>query len=196
MATKKQKSNFDSLFEEAPVVVKKLVKEKPKVVEPEVILPQVVKEENTSLSEMKDESEEASGKGFSIAISDEKLLHRQISARCNNCFISDKCPNYQPDADCSVNFTRLFHGEFKPSDILESSAIILDLQLQRIQRAALFETQNEGIIDPELSKEISRYFDLLQSVKAISENSTAISIKATGEAAKSNGVLAQLLGLK
>ena len=131
----------------------------------------------------------------SIMVPEEKMLHRTQTMQCNTCFLQDKCPSFQENADCSIDWARLFKGEFKPSNVLESSAIILDLQLMRIQRAAHFEMFNEGIIDPELSKEISRYFDMLAQVKAISDNSTAISITAKGEAAKKGGVLAQLLGL-
>lgn len=140
---------------------------------------------------------ENSGMDVGIIIPEDKMTHRKISMQCNSCFISDSCPQYKEDSPCTIDWGRLFNGEFRPTDLLQSAVSVLDLQLMRIQRAATFESLNQGILDPELSRLIQVYFEMIEKFKSLSERpQSTISITAKGDAAKGGGVLSQLLGLK
>ena len=75
---------------------------------------------------------ETNNETVGIIVPEDKMTHRKIGMRCNSCFISDTCPQFKEDSECTIEWGRLFKGEFTPSDILQSSAVILDLQLMRI----------------------------------------------------------------
>ena len=134
------------------------------------------------------------GKEVGLIISDDKMSHRKMAMQCNSCFVADSCPQFKEDSDCTIEWNRLFSGEFRPSDLLQSSVSVLDLQLMRISRASHMEALNQGILDPELSREIGRYFEMMKMFKEMADSpSPTISITARGDAAKSGGVLSQLL---
>lgn len=125
-------------------------------------------------------------------------IHRVLPLRCNDCFMADKgCPKYKVNSDCSISFTELFQISARKDAIQESAYHILELQFERIQRAALFEKGAEGTLDHNLSHEISRYFGMLKDLKYLSETTSSIRITATGAAAtgaaSGGGILSQLL---
>lgn len=155
----------------------------------ELLLAPVKEEENVELVETAVET-------VGITVPEDKMVHRKLGMYCNSCFIADSCPQFKEDSPCTIEWGRLFKGEFTPTDMLQSAVAVLDLQLMRVQRGATFEALNQGVLDPELSREVSRYFELLQQFKALSERQQpTISITAKGEATKSGGVLSKLLGL-
>jgi hypothetical protein len=154
-----------------------------------LLAPEVIASENSQLENV--------GNNMSLTIPDDKMGHRKISMQCNSCFIADNCPQFKEDSPCTIEWSRLFKGEFTPTDLVQSSVAVLDLQLLRINRAATFEAVNTGLLDPELTRNISLYFEMMKMFKDLSERpSPSISITAKGDATKGGGVLSQLLGLK
>lgn len=148
------------------------------------------------LMDREDESGDM-GREVGLIIPEDKMSHRNIAMQCNSCFVADSCPQYKEDSDCTIDWGRLFRGEFTPTDLLQSSVAILDLQLMRINRAFHMEKLNQGILDPELTRNLQIYFEMLQTFKKLSErDQPSISITAKGDATKGGGVLSQLLGLK
>lgn len=164
----------------------------------EVVTPVIVDRMEDLLAPKVDSIDELPvGKELGLIVPDDKMSHRRIPMQCNSCFIADSCPQFQEDSDCTIEWSRLFKGEFTPADLLQSSVAILDLQLMRINRAATFEALNQGILDPELSREIGRYFEMMKMFKDMAESpQPTISITAKGTATQRGGVLSQLLGLK
>jgi len=154
-----------------------------------LLVPEIIEEDDSHMETM--------GNEVSLIIPEDKMAHRKISMQCNSCFISDNCPQFKEDSDCTIEWSRLFNGEFRPSDLLQSAVSVLDLQLLRISRASHMEVMNQGIMDPELTRNIQLYFELMKSFKSMMESpQPTISITAKGDATKSGGILSQILGLK
>jgi hypothetical protein len=154
-----------------------------------LLVPEIIEEDDSHMETM--------GNEVSLIIPEDKMAHRKISMQCNSCFISDNCPQFKEDSDCTIEWSRLFNGEFTPTDLVQSSVAVLDLQLMRINRAATFEAVNQGILDPELTRNIQIYFEMMKMFKDLSERpQPTISITAKGTATQKGGVLSQLLGLK
>lgn len=118
---------------------------------------------------------------------------------CDSCFARDKgCPSYQPGAECSLNFDKLFKNIQRVEALKEAAFDIFSLQYERIQRAAHFERTAGGIIDPVLSQEIATFFDMMKTLKINSRDT--FSITATGKAAeqlaKKEGIFSSLTDSK
>jgi hypothetical protein len=70
---------------------------------------------------------------------------------------------------------------------------VVDMQFERVQRAYKFEIENQGVLDPNLTKEIELFSKLIQDAKRLTEKNSTFTISATGEAAGSGGLLSKLL---
>lgn len=82
------------------------------------------------------------------------LIVRSESMRvCNSCFLKDKCPGFQPDANCLYNIPI----EVRTKDQLQSlHDALLEMQAQRVLFMKMAEDQQGGYSDPNLSSEIDR----------------------------------------
>lgn len=117
---------------------------------------------------------------------------KSIGMVCNNCMVSSNCPQYKPDSSCTIDFNAVFTKMGKSNEAIKVSALdIIALQNERVHRAAHQERLNFGTLDPNLSSEISRYFELLGNYKKLGEKKDKISIEAEGQ--QSLGLLSKLL---
>lgn len=125
-------------------------------------------------------------------------FHSKVPMKCNDCTIFSLCPKGKTDQECQYSFDELFQMLNPKAAIRNSALHIIQLQFDRIQRAALFEKANGGAIDSQLSTEISRYMNLLLNLKSLQQDTTnTFSITASGKAAEqvtqSGGLLSKLL---
>jgi hypothetical protein len=149
---------------------------------------ELVKEE-TNLAETEDEE----SKSISLGRVDPNAAHRKVKAQCNSCFVSETCPKFQAGAYCSMDFKKLFEDEYKMERLPMGYLDVVDMQFERVQRAYKFEIENQGVLDPNLTKEIELFSKLIQDAKRLTEKNSTFTISATGEAAGSGGILSKLL---
>lgn len=127
-------------------------------------------------------------------------VQRTLPMQCDTCYLQDKgCPKAAPGADCSIKFAELFEVSTRNVAIKESAYQVLELQFERVMRGAFIEKANEGVLDSNLSHEITRYFNLLAATKSLQAKTSSLSISASGDAASQaagqGGILSQLLGI-
>lgn len=134
----------------------------------------------------------------SIAVENNEVspFHKKVPLQCDTCNIANDCLRVKPNASCSYHFDELFElSEGYP--LQDSAKHLIELQFDRVQRAALFEKTMGGALDAQLSQELSRYFTMLQSLKGLGETTSKVTISATGRAAtegsKEGGLLSNLL---
>jgi hypothetical protein len=119
-------------------------------------------------------------------------MTKSIGMVCNSCMVSANCPKFQVDSVCTIDFNAVFTKLGKSTEAIKESALdIIALQNERVHRAAHQERLNFGTLDPNLSAEISRYFELLGNYKKLGEKKDKINIEAEGT--QSLGILSKLL---
>ncbi len=109
---------------------------------------------------------------------------------CDNCSISEVCPEYDPGSSCAFHIP----VEIKTKDQLISMLNgALEIQAQRVLFAR-FREDLEGSIDPVVSKEMDRLFTITGQYRDIIDNAETlkVQIEARGQA----GVLSRLFGSK
>lgn len=108
---------------------------------------------------------------------------------CNSCSLRARCPVFLEDATCRYKMPI----QIRTKDELQSTlSSLLEMQLGRVLFARANEEAMGDVINPDVSKEIKLYMDLVAKVKEIESDSSYLSIKATGPAA--GGLISQLLG--
>lgn len=125
---------------------------------------------------------------------DNTMVHRNMRAACNSCFISDTCPQYEPGAECSLDFKMLFDNQRKLEALPQAFLDVVEMQFLRIQKAYVFEMNNQGVLDPNLTKEIELFSEMMSKAKKLAEKNDTFTLTASGEAVKEGGILSKLLG--
>lgn len=82
------------------------------------------------------------------------IITRSESMRaCNTCFLRDKCPGFEPDANCLYNMPI----EVKTKPQLEAlQAALIEMQTHRVMFMQMAEDIEGGYADPNLSSEMDR----------------------------------------
>ena len=122
------------------------------------------------------------------------VTQKSIGMFCDTCMVSSNCPKYEIGSPCTIDFNEVFkRADLTPAEQMKESALdVISLQNERINRAALQERLNYGTLDPNLSAEISRYFELLHQYKKLGEKKDKLTVEAEGT--QSLGILSNLLG--
>lgn len=118
---------------------------------------------------------------------------KTLGMLCDSCMVSSNCPKYEIGAQCTIDFNEIFRrADLTPAEKMKESALdVISLQNERINRAAHQERLNYGTLDPNLSSEISRYFELLNQYKKLGEKKDKLTVEAEGT--QSLGILSSLL---
>lgn len=116
-----------------------------------------------------------------IRIRDKKKLNEvpELQLTCNTCYICDKCPHFEQNATCAIEWEGTEYEGMKPLDML------LAIQKKRILRAAAFEEMDGGVPDQSLSGEMDRLAGLL--LQKADENTTKVKITAEASHRDSSG---------
>ena len=112
---------------------------------------------------------------------------RAYSRNCNSCYLSDMCPAFVVDAQCSINTRPELNNHNDYKDLLDR---VIELQSERVFFAAFAEkTQNAGL-NPEVSQEIEKLTSVMKDAKNIlSASESEVTIRAKG-----SGVISQIFG--
>lgn len=108
---------------------------------------------------------------------------------CNTCYLAGRCPKFVVNQSCVFNFS--LDTDF--SDTKTGMRVLVNIQKERVMRAVLNEKIDGGVLDKNLTNEISVLSQLMFNVENLnSDNTQSIEIKATGS--KGTGILATLFG--
>jgi hypothetical protein len=119
--------------------------------------------EVTDLAQRVDSAVEAatwSSRGLDL---DKVPLQMSVGRFCNNCVIRDKCHAYKEDAACSLSVVQV--EQSIPLMAKNAGRMLLALQFERVQHAAMVERVNGGHYDPVLTKAMLDSLELAQRVQ-------------------------------
>jgi hypothetical protein len=155
-----------------------------------VLLPVMGMETITSFG-----SQTVDTEGDSIEIDPEKVNVIRYNAnplrQCDSCYLSNRCPSFKEHSECAFNLPI----EIRTKDQLQAAMrALLEMQVGRVMFARFAEELEGQGLDPALSSEMDRLFNLIDRFKNISD--TRDTIRLEMEARGSSGVLSRLFGAK
>lgn len=112
-----------------------------------------------------------------------------IGVNCNYCYMSEKCPMFKEGYTCAIDW-----GDNKPKNSKDFMDWLIDVQYQRVKRASVFEKIDGGVPDANLSAEMDRLRDMLQSKETMGMDRLSINVEASAQ--PGGGILAKLFGGK
>lgn len=111
--------------------------------------------------------------------------------QCDSCYIASRCPAFKEHSECGFSIPL----EIKTKDQLQAALrALLEMQMSRVLFARLAEELEGQGLDPALSKEVDRMFDLVNKFKDISDSRELVRLEI--ETRQSGGVLSRLFGPK
>ena len=113
---------------------------------------------------------------------------RDTPLTCDTCYIGDRCPKFKEGFECAYGFDTTVHSA---EDMFKIMQKLLEVEGERVFRAATFEKLDGGYIDKTVSDEIRGFFDLVERIKDIADTRDSIVIKAKG-----SGIISQIFGDK
>ncbi len=112
--------------------------------------------------------------------------------QCSRCYLNRQCPLYDEGAEiCPLE-------SLEPIDTTTGEGIIgviqtiLGVQAKRVLRMVKFEEAEGGIADPNVTREMQTFVELVERLKRILSDDDMLVIKAKGKAA--SGIMSKLLG--
>lgn len=112
---------------------------------------------------------------------------------CNNCFLSAKCPAFEPDASCAFKMP----VEIKTKDqLMAVQNSLIEMQTQRVMFARAAEELEGGYPDPNLSQEIDRLQKIVAKKVELESDSFSVKFEASGRGnpAGGAGIMSRLFG--
>lgn len=94
--------------------------------------------------------------------------------RCNTCFAKDKCPAFQPDAECAYEIPMVIKTSTQARALRK---LLMSIQGQRVLTMRMFEQLEGGYADPNLSAEMMRLQKMLNDDIAADRERASIEIK-------------------
>lgn len=133
--------------------------------------------------------------GNSIEIDPEQVNVIRYNAnplrQCNHCYLASRCPKFQQNSECAFSLPI----EIRTKDQLQAALRgLVEMQVGRVMFARFAEELEGQGLDPVLSSEMDRLFNLIEKFKNI--NDTRDLVRFEVEARGSSGVLSRLFGAK
>ena len=100
--------------------------------------------------------------------------------RCNNCYLADVCPLFQPDMECAYDIPVEAKTPEQRKAIMDG---VIEMQTQRVAFMKLAEDRMGGYADPNLSGEMDRLFKLVSVQHEVEDDrdSFEMTIKSRGK---------------
>jgi hypothetical protein len=136
---------------------------------------------------------DAEGESIEIAPQTTPILKYKSDPlrQCNSCYLSSRCPSFKENSECAFSLPI----EIRTKDQLNAALrALVEMQMGRVMFARFAEEMEGQGIDPVLSSEMDRMFNLVDKMKNISDTREMVSLKV--EASGSSGVLSRLFGQK
>lgn len=114
-----------------------------------------------------------------------------VLRQCDSCYLSSRCPAFKEHSECGYNIP----VEIRTKDQLQAALkALLEMQVSRILFARFAEELEGQGLDPAVSKEIDRFYELVNKFKNISDSRELVRMEI--ETRGSSGVLSRLFGSK
>jgi hypothetical protein len=111
--------------------------------------------------------------------------------QCDSCYLASRCPAFEEHAECGFQLP----VEIRTKDQLQAALrALLEMQVSRVLFARFAEELEGQGLDPTLSKEIDRMFDLVEKFKDISDTREMVRMEI--ETRSGGGVLSRLFGAR
>lgn len=153
-----------------------------------VLLPVMGVESITSIG-----SQTQDGQGEIIEIDPEKVSIIRYNSdplrQCDNCYLASKCPAFREHAECAFRLPI----EIRTKDQLSAALrAMVEMQVGRVLFARFAEELEGQGLDPALSNEMDRVFEMIEKFKNITDTRDLVRFEM--EARGSSGVLSRLFG--
>lgn len=135
----------------------------------------------------------ASDQGESIEVEPEEVpLIRYNSSplrQCNNCYLASRCPAFKEHSECGYKLPI----EIRTKDqLMAALQAMIEMQASRVLFARFAEELEGQGLDPALSSEMDRLFNLIDKFKNISDTRDLVRLEV--EARGNSGVLSRIFG--
>ena len=114
---------------------------------------------------------------------------------CDTCYAGQACPEYKAGKVCAFNKMFARFDTRDEGDIVRAMQSMADLNLQRLQRASIFEMLYGGIPDGNVSSLIDQNMRLLSQLKGLYDNGGTEILKYT-KTMKSDGSVEEVASVK
>ena len=140
-------------------------------------------------------TQSVAGEGESIEIDPEQVSVLRYNAnplrQCNHCYLASRCPQFQENSECAFSLPI----EIRTKDQLQAALRgLVEMQVGRVMFARFAEELEGQGLDPTLSNEMDRLFNLIEKFKNINDSRDMVRFEV--EARGSSGVLSRLFGAK
>lgn len=145
------------------------------------------------ITSMGSKTQSDQGESIEIAPEEVPVIRYQSDPirQCDSCYIASRCPAFKEHSECGFSIPL----EIRTKDQLQASLrALLEMQMSRVLFARLAEELDGQGLDPALSKEVDRMFDLVNKFKDISDSRELVRLEI--ETRQSGGVLSRLFGPK
>lgn len=113
-----------------------------------------------------------------------------VGINCDSCYMSDKCPLYKKGFVCGIKW-----DTDKPKTPMEFMDFLINVQYERVKRTSVFEKIDGGVPDANLSSEMDRLTDLLNTKDAMGREKLSINLEASGPSrSEGGGILSKIFG--
>lgn len=109
--------------------------------------------------------------------------------QCNACFIAHNCPSYEPGASCAFSIPVEIRTKDQYVRLMDS---VIEMQTQRVLFSRFAEETEGGGLDPALSAEEDRLFNLIAKRKDILDDREVFRMEM--EAKGNSGMLSRVFG--
>ena len=114
-----------------------------------------------------------------------------ILRQCDNCYLASRCPAFVEHSECGFELP----VEIKTKDQLNAAMrVMIEMQVSRVLFSRFAEELEGQGLDPALSAEMDRLFNLIDKMKTVNESREMLSISM--ETRGNSGVLSRLFGAK
>lgn len=126
---------------------------------------------------------------------------------CNTCYKAGDCPEYRPDHVCAYDKIFKKFDVRNEGDVMDAMSSMVNLNLGRMQRQAMFETMDGGMADGVVTSMIDQNINLLLKMKQLQDmqrtpiatqhrviNSDGSMQETTTVTNPSGGILSQIFG--
>lgn len=118
-----------------------------------------------------------------------KLHTVEVGLQCNTCYVSKSCPLFEAGSACGI--------DWNPDVPREGSSLLdylIEIQLQRVEKAKTIELIDGGVMDPILSGEMDRLTGLVATKKNLATSRFSMNIESSGNSPQGESILSKIFG--
>jgi len=144
-----------------------------------------------SVTSVGSQTVDSNGESIEIAPENIKIMRYEnnLLRHCNNCYLAPKCPAFKENAECAYKLPI----EIRTKEQLQGALrALLEMQVGRVMFARFAEEIEGQGLDPALSQEMDRVFDMVDKFRNITDTRDMVRFEV--EARGSSGVLSRLFG--